>query len=166
MVAQGRLRCRPLSRATARSADSFAQHIGRTGRWREVLEVHGAPHFRSAIDKPDLADKLVAERLAETRALKFPKTRTKLDDFEALALAEFDLARRMDETACRRVIAGRKFRAGKPVSSREFQRVADDGLAIADDLAAIWRKRNRPSRLRDNLKALRAAANETAKLAR
>ena len=123
-------------------------------------------HFRSAIAKADLADKDVARRLAETRALKFPKLRTTLDDFEAIALEEFDLARRMDETACRRIIAGRKFRAGKPVNSREMKRLADDGLAIADDLAAIWRKRNRPSRLRDNLAAIRAAAKETAKLAR
>jgi len=123
-------------------------------------------HFRSAIDKPDLPDDELAARLSVTRALRFPKPRTELDEFEAIAVEEFEIARRMDETACRRVIAGRKFRAGKRVSSLEMQRVADDGVAIADDFAVIWRKRNRPSRLRDNLKAIRSAAKETARLAK
>ena len=34
------------------------------------------------------------------------------------------------------------------------------------DFAVIWRERNRPSRLRDNLKAIRRAINQTAKPAR
>ena len=121
-------------------------------------------HFYPVIDKPALTDAALGGRIDQTKALRFPKL--KVDDFEATALAEFDIARRMDELACRRVLIGRRLRAGKSVPSRDLRRLADDSLALADDFAAVWRVRNRPSRLRDNLKAIRSAAAEAAKLAR
>ena len=113
-----------------------------------------------------LTTRAIRRRLEVAGALRFGRTPKGLDHFDALTLGEFDLARRMDLLACRRVLAGRDLRAGRKVPARTLRALARDLADLADDFAALWRARNRPSRLRYNLKALRAAAAEAGKLAR
>ncbi len=123
------------------------------------------PMGRSVIDNPRLKPAAVRHRLAVADKLRIPSLKG-LDEFEALALAEFDLARRMDALACRRVLAGRELRAGRPAGARTLRTLADRMAAMAGDFAVLWRARNRPSRLRDNLAAFRRVVAEARKLAR
>jgi len=122
---------------------------------REVLG------YRS-IERADL--KLIRRRLEQTRSLRLPKLKPQ-PEFEALALEEFDLARRMDLLACERTLMGRRLRAGRSVPARRLRRWGRDLRELADDFAALWRARNKPSRLRDNLRAMRRAAQEAEALA-
>jgi len=122
------------------------------------------PGYR-AMANPNLDLGRIRRRLAATHKLHFPRLAGQ-DEFEALALDEFDLARRMDLLACRRVLAGRDLRAGRSVRGSTLRRLARDMDELAADFARLWRARNKPSRLRDNLKAMRAAARESEDLAR
>jgi len=107
----------------------------------------------------------VRRRLAAMQALRIPRL-TGLDEFEQIALAEYDLARRMDILACQRTLAGRNYRAGRRVPARALTTMAADMQAMSDDFAALWRARNRPSRLRDNPSAFRSVIAEARRLAR
>jgi len=120
----------------------------------------------ATIGDPRLSGRAVRRRLEVTDALRFGRPAKHLPEFGALALAEFDLARRMDHLACRRVLAGRDLRAGRRVGPRTLRSLARAMADLADDFAALWRARNRPSRLRYNLKAMRAVAAEAERLAR
>jgi hypothetical protein len=104
-------------------------------------------------------------RLEQVKALRVPAVKTS-DDFDAWSIAELDLARRMDLLACRRALAGLDLRAGKSVSSRTMASLARDMEALTDNFAARWRRRNKPSRLRDNLRAMRRTIAEARKLAK
>ena len=118
-----------------------------------------------AIGKPRLRSAQVRRRLEAMRGLRIPRI-TGPAEFEQLALAEYDLARRMDVLACERTLAGRDYRAGRGISKRALTGMASGMQAISEDFAALWRGRNRPSRLRDNLAAFRATIRETKKLRR
>ncbi len=170
--------------------EAFAQHAfgDRSGRLAAALKTLGAwggsqlyhallepIHPRGGwgdrmlgwrvIDSPGLKTGAVRRRLEQVRNLRIPRLAV-ADRFEALALEEFELARRMDEIACRRILAARTLRAGRNVPARDLRRLAGDTSAMADDFARLWRARNRPSRLRDNLRAMRAAAREAGRIAR
>jgi len=77
------------------------------------------------------------------------------------SLAEFDLATRLDVAACRRAEILRQCRRGKrpPAAAVRAWRGAVDGLD--ERFEQVWRRRNRPSRLRDVLRDLRRAARQT-----
>jgi len=107
----------------------------------------------------------VRRRMEEVKALRIPKV-APADEFDAETIAEWDLARRMDLLACRRALAGLDLRAGKAVSPRTLRALTADMADLADDFAAHWRARNRPSRLRDNLRAMRATITEARKFAK
>jgi len=118
----------------------------------------------SAIGSPRVDPRRLRRRLEQMQGLRVPAIKAG-EEFEALALREFDLARRMDLLACRRMLAGRKLRAGKSPPARDLRRLAADMVALAEDFAELWRARNKPSRLRDNLRAMRRAAEESRRLA-
>jgi len=116
------------------------------------------------IGRPHVKARAVRRRLEVVKALRFPRI-AGLAEFEQLTLAEYELARRMDALACRRLLAALDVRAGRKVPARTLRSLADRIAALAEDFAAAWRARNRPSRLRDNLAAFRAAVAEARKLA-
>jgi hypothetical protein len=78
-----------------------------------------------------------------------------LEQFEALALREFAVAARMDVLSARRALAIQEIRAGK---SPSLAALAADLRAMAADFAKLWMARNKPSRLKDNLRDLHRAA--------
>jgi hypothetical protein len=116
------------------------------------------PQGRRFIEGEELAVR-AAERLDEVRRLKFPAP-GELDEFERIALDEFRLAAGMDALACRRVEAVLSPRTGSSAPARKLRSLAEDMRAMAADFEGLWRKRNRPSRLRDNLADIRRAADE------
>ncbi len=111
------------------------------------------------IDSPKVKSADLRRRLAEVKNLRIPKI-AGLGEFEAIAMEEFDLARRMDALACRRILVGRDLHAGKKISAAVLRSLARDMQAMADDFARLWRARNRPSRLRNNLAAFKRTITE------
>ena len=173
-------------RTRAQFTRTFTYHAfgDRTGRLAEALQLLGAwpgsQLYHALIEpfdprKPMVGYRPIASgrlsapalrrRLQVLRSLRFgaPKPRAA---FEALALEEFRLARRMDLLACRRGLAGMRLLAGRSVPGPELRSIARDMDALMEDFSALWRRRNRPSRLRDNLAAMRAAAAEARGAAR
>ena len=172
-------------RGVARFTRTFTYHTfhDRTGRLAEAVRALGAwpgsELYHALVEpfdprKPMVGYRPIASarlraaalrrRLQVVRSLHFPASKH-LAPFEALALEEFKLARRMDLLACRRGLVGMQLLAGRAVSARELRSIARGMDALAGDFAALWRQRNRPSRLRDNLAAMRAAAAEARRLA-
>ena len=85
-----------------------------------------------------------------------------LEKFEALALRELAVAARMDAVSAQRALAIQQIRAGKSPSPAVLAARAADMRAMTADFAKLWKARNKPSRLKDNLHALhRAAADLT-----
>jgi hypothetical protein len=78
----------------------------------------------------------------------------------AADLGDLALAARMDILAARRILAGKALRAGAPLPARERRLLAADTDRLATDFAANWRAHYRPSRLRDNLRLFRNAAED------
>ena len=104
----------------------------------------------------------IIEKLAAASA-DLPDPDEQPDAFEALALRELALAGRMDTLACRRVLAAKALRAGRPVSAGQLRAIAEETRCVAADFEALWLARNKPSRLADALKLLQDARSETEK---
>jgi hypothetical protein len=83
------------------------------------------------------------------------------DPFVLDTLAEFAVASRLDAAACRRAAILRACRRGRRPSARAVRllREAMDGLP--ERFEKVWRRRNRPSRLRDLRRDLRRVQGET-----
>ncbi|MCJ7543963.1 MAG: beta-N-acetylhexosaminidase [Phycisphaerae bacterium] len=96
----------------------------------------------------------------------WPKPPGGMDRFEATALQEFPVAAAMDVLACRRALVAKDLRAGKTVRRRELASLTEQMHQVARRFAALWRVRNKPSRLRDNLALLHRAETESRRLAR
>jgi hypothetical protein len=113
--------------------------------------VHTTPPEYSAIDEMTEAGlNKVIQQLSPKNL--FPSASTKLCEFEAIALEELKLAARMDVLSAERALAIKSIRRGKTVPSTTFKKLAQKMEAISEDFEYIWRQRNRPSRLRDNLR--------------
>jgi len=86
----------------------------------------------------------------------------RLERFESLALKEMSLAAEMDVLACRRGLAVRSVRAGRSVSPGDLRRLRRGLAGLPERFAVLWMARNRKSRLADNLRLLKAAADSEA----
>jgi hypothetical protein len=75
-----------------------------------------------------------------------------LPGFEQIALEELKLAARMDCLAAGRALVAKKLRKNAAVSSRQLRQLADEMDSIAGQFKKLWLRRNKPSRLRDNMK--------------
>ena len=120
---------------------------------------------RPRIDDVTLSDKWLEARVRKLKELKWPKPKPAADRFFAIALEEFVVATNMERLACERVILARRIRSGGSVPARRLRRHAADLDACSLEFARLWRLRNRPSRLRDNLNGFRNAAREARSLA-
>jgi len=56
-------------------------------------------------------------------------------------------------------------RSGKEVPAREFRQIANDVSRISKEFESLWLLRNKPSRLKDNLKLFKKIENESRLLA-
>lgn len=82
------------------------------------------------------------------------------DPFGLDTLAEFDLASRTDVAACRRAEILRTCRRGRRPSARAVGLLHEAMDGLPETFEEVWRRRNRPSRLRDLLRDLRRVERE------
>jgi hypothetical protein len=90
----------------------------------------------------------------------WPKPACTLPEFERIAMEELKLAARMDCLAAKRSLVAKKLRQNITVSSSELRRLVDEMDSIAKQFRKLWLKRNKPSRLRDNMKLFSKTAME------
>ncbi len=111
----------------------------------------------SAIDKMKThgLKKIISQLSAKDLWLK---PACELPEFEQIALEELKLAARMDCLAARRALAAKKLRKNSAVSSSELGCLADEMDSISEQFKKLWLKRNKPSRLRDNMKLFKETA--------
>lgn len=98
-----------------------------------------------------------ARRLA---ALDWSPPRGTADPFLIDSLAEFDLAGRLDVAACHRAEILRRCRRGERPSAEAVRLLRDSLEGLAEPFKQVWRRRNKPSRLRDILRDLRRVQRE------
>ncbi len=89
-----------------------------------------------------------------------------MGEFERLALQELKTAARMDCLAVQRALAAKKIRSGENVPAVQLRKIGYQMHKIAKDFQTLWLARNKPSRLRDNLKLFSRVENESLKLSR
>ena len=95
----------------------------------------------------------------------WPDATPSLPQFERLALQELRTAAWMDCLAARRALAAFALRAGKSVPPATLRSLAGETDRVAAAFERLWLARNKPSRLRDNMRQFRQAAAESRKLA-
>jgi hexosaminidase len=106
---------------------------------------------------------IIIEQLSEKNI--WPKPEKAANEFERIALKEFELASRMDCLACRRALIGKLLRESKTIRKTELKKLTVQMQDIADDFRELWLLRNKPSRLRDNMRLFKQAIHESAELA-
>ncbi len=119
---------------------------------------------RPTIDEVELPDDDTLNDLIE-RAHAFdamqPPASTALPAFEQVTLTEYALANQMNRIAAERVRDARLHRAGQRLSAAIYRRQRTALADMRDQLAYVWRLRNRPSRWGANRAALEAAIAST-----
>lgn len=120
-------------------------------------------HRRDYVDAADEAG--CRETIAQLKTIRWDRFDVGKNPFVRETLADLTLAAFMDELACRRILAGKAIRGAKTPSSKALRTLAADTQACAREFKANWMKRNRPSRLRDNLTLFENAAKESLALA-
>ncbi|MCF7838070.1 MAG: beta-N-acetylhexosaminidase [Candidatus Marinimicrobia bacterium] len=113
--------------------------------------------------------RLAAERLAEAvtmlapllSASAWPALPASADAFDRLTLAEYRLAARQDQVSCRRLLLADRRIEGQPVTAREWRQLERDLAELSVRFADLWQRRNRPSRLAENLKLMECARRES-----
>ena len=128
-----------------------------------LVPEEGAP--RTAIDGIAAEGAASIIEALTAAAGDLPDAADQPEEFETLALQELALAGRMDVLACRRVLAGKRLRAGETIEADELGALADETRRLTEDFERLWLARSKPSRLRDNLDQLEKAQAESAKLA-
>jgi len=118
-----------------------------------------------SIDRVVATPAMVARRADGVRAIKWPEPTRPPRALEVLAMEEFRAATHMEATGCDRINLARAIRAGQTVKPADLRKHAENLDVCAEQQNRLWRMRNRPSRLCDNLAVLRAGAKEARKLA-
>lgn len=90
----------------------------------------------------------------------------KLPRFEQLAIQEMAVAAQMECLSAERSILAKRLRAGEHVSAEELRDHAIHVRRVARAFERQWMERNRPSRLKDNMKLYKKAEDEARKLAK
>ena len=119
----------------------------------------------SAIEKMTTAGlrKVVKQLAAENF---WPKLSNNLPEFERIAMKELKLAARMDCLAAERALTAKALRSGDRIQTSQLRRLGRQMENIADEFQTLWLKRNKPSRLCDNLKLFKKTQQQMLRLAK
>jgi hypothetical protein len=140
-------------------------HTRFIAKFRRVSEIIHYPELypaRIEAAEPESLKKVIAD--LESPNI-WPEIPVNLPDFERKAIADCQLAARMDVTAARRTLLAQDIRTGKTVQTSKLKDWAEDMYKLIADFQKNWRDRNRPGLLRDNLKLMNLAAEEASCLA-
>ncbi len=88
------------------------------------------------------------------------------DEFDAISLAEYAQSARIVMLYCLRSSIAWQMGMGEKVRPRAMNDLADCIDRVGEDFAGLWRARNKPSRLCDNMRLFSRAAAEARKIAR
>ncbi len=113
--------------------------------------IHSNPPAYSAIDMMT-HDGLAKAAKELSSSNLFPAISGKLPEFEQIAMEELKLAAGMDALAAERAIAVKSIRQNRRVTTGCWGKLAEKLGYCSDEFGRLWRKRNKPSRLRDNLR--------------
>ena len=161
----GRL-ARSLETLGASESDYWAYHALVESLKKPLTLVKGLARGRAAMDNVKLDSHRIGHRVAALDALTWPEPASQPGAFEAIALREYALAAEMDALAWRRLDLARRVRQNTGLSAAELKTHAAALRAMSADFADLWNRRNRPSRLKDNLAGFEADAREAEALAR
>ncbi len=120
---------------------------------------------RAVIDNAPCSSDDLAELQAQATALAasfpaLPQLQTDEQGVASLAVEEYRLANRLNLAATRRLQWARRYRAKHTVPTREWQAHQDELAELCSDFVRLWRQRNRPSRLCDNVDGFEALQAE------
>ena len=121
----------------------------------------GFASSRCSIDDSGMSERKLRSHIEKLVSLKWPRPGEHMDRFLTESIDEFRVATEMERLSYERTVFGSALRAGRSVDSRKLKRHATDLDSCAIEFARRWRRRNRPSRLRDNLNGFRNVARET-----
>ena len=127
----------------------------------KMLERELLPHLR--IGRPSPAE--TRKHVDDLKKCRFDAPAKNLDPFLSTCLEEYRLAADMDRLAWIKLNLARVLRKGKKVDRRRLRTHADQMEAMIKRFAALWRRRNKPSRLSDNLYMMGCALKEARTLA-
>jgi len=105
-------------------------------------------------------------RLDKLSKLKWPKPGKKVDRFMSITLEEYQVATQMEKLAYQHIIFAKDLRSGKELNKKKLKTYADERKKCASKFEKLWWKRNKPSRLQDNLNGFKAGVKEALSLAK
>jgi hypothetical protein len=161
---------RELGKTGERVGDRIPYHawgeslLGKTDLFRGIPRISPVwlpqPHRKPWIESASPAGcRTVVERLAPSRRTPY-RGKPALSPWARAALEDLHLSAGLDAVACRRILLARDLRAGRSVPRRRRAGLRDAMVRLTDAFESNWRRRYRPSRLRDNLRLLRNAAED------
>ena len=127
----------------------------------KMLERENLPFLRLGRPAPAAAQR----HIDELKRCRFAAPTKRLDPFLLTCLEEYRLAADMDRLAWVKLNLARVLRKGGKVDRRRLKTHADEMEVMIKRFALLWRRRNRPSRLSDNLYMMRCALKEARTLA-
>ncbi len=119
----------------------------------EPMQTPASPEH-SPIEKMTVAglDKFITQLSADNF---WPKLSGRLPDFESIAISEFKLAAQMDCLSAERALAAKVFRKQGKIPQFCMNHLVDHMEFVIENFRKLWLKRNKPSRLNDNLRLLK-----------
>ncbi|MCX5655842.1 MAG: hypothetical protein NTY65_14480, partial [Planctomycetota bacterium] len=108
----------------------------------------------------------LAKHREALQALRWPRPAQVAEPLLRTALEEFAVATHLDAAACLRAGVLKRIIEGGWPPAAALRELAAETEAAARELARVWLLGNKPSRLRDNLAAMRRTASECRRLAR
>jgi len=124
-----------------------------------MTEPMQTPIDNSPIDKTTIQglSKVVHQLSADNL---WPVLSNPLTEFESITIRELKLAAQMDCLSAQRALAAKIFRTQGKVDEPQLRRLADRMEQLIGTFGKLWLMRNKPSRLKDNLRLLNKVQQE------
>jgi hypothetical protein len=117
--------------------------------------VYRDQHELDVVDAED-----IRVRIADLEAVEWPHVDPREDEFLHATFEEFRLAARQEIAGLYRALAAKALREFRCPPRADSNRAVAAVAELIPEFSRVWRLRNRPSRLRDNLADLRAVLKE------
>ncbi len=112
------------------------------------------------IDNVSIKDKDIYNRIKLLKSITISLESKRLNKFKKTVLDEYRLAGMMNLAALNRLLIARKVRSNKKIDKSELLEHKNELIKINKEFKKVWRLRNRPSRLKDNIIGFEKAVKE------